>query len=153
MSTLGDAPVAASGVVRAAFGDVVHERRGPSLVTSRARPTILLVDDDDELRGLIAGLLRDEGYHTLCARTGAEAAAHARSSRPSLVLLDYRLGDESGSHVARSLRAECGSALPIVLASGCNELPAHARELKAVGMLYKPFGIDELLSCLRRHAV
>jgi DNA-binding response OmpR family regulator len=115
--------------------------------------TILLVDDDDEVRDVLADVLRSEGYHAVCARSAEEAEAHARRQPLSLVLLDYRLGEDSAEFVASRLRAELGSALPIVLLSGATDLHLRGAEVGVTATLAKPFGVDDLLRCVDAHCL
>lgn len=83
---------------------------------------ILIVDDEEDLRNLVDVNLKREGFETLLAGTGAEALELARSSRPSLIILDLMLPDLSGTEVCRRLRAESGTrSIPIIMLSARGE--------------------------------
>lgn len=67
--------------------------------------TVLVVDDDDDLRALVAVALADAKYLVLEASTGSAALAVYRARRPDLVILDIGLGDIDGLEVCRGIRA------------------------------------------------
>lgn len=78
-------------------------REGNSLQTeSPAR--ILIVEDFEDLRKLVAAYLVGRGYHVLQARHGRAAIQTAKSKNPHLILLDIRLPDMNGLDVVRELR-------------------------------------------------
>lgn len=76
--------------------------------------TILLVEDDEDMRALVAAGLRDTPYHLIAAADGEEGLARLASDRPDLVLLDVFLGKDSidGLEVCRRMRAQ--SRIPII---------------------------------------
>jgi two-component system nitrogen regulation response regulator NtrX len=80
---------------------------------------ILIVDDEADIRMLIAGVLKDEGYATREAGDSAEALAAIQARQPTLVILDIWLqGSEfDGIAILRQLRAEMPS-VPVVMISG-----------------------------------
>lgn len=83
------------------------------------RVTVLLVEDDDLLRGSFAILLEESGYRVLQAGTAADALNAAREHRPGLVILDLGLPDRPGLDVVREIRsdAEIGDT-PVVALTG-----------------------------------
>jgi CheY-like chemotaxis protein len=89
--------------------------------TSRAvgtPETVLIVDDDPDIVGLLMATLRPEGFQLLSAGDGETALALARSERPALVLLDWMMPGRTGLEVCRALRAEADLQLrqvPVVL--------------------------------------
>ncbi len=116
-----------------------------------AAPTVLLVEDDDGLRGMIAGLLGD-AYTTVEARCGEEALAAAATIRVDLALLDVELPGVSGYEVCRRLRAQSGTHLPIMFVSGTRTEPLDRVAGLAIGAddyLVKPFAPEELLERVR----
>jgi CheY-like chemotaxis protein/phosphoribosyl 1,2-cyclic phosphodiesterase len=80
--------------------------------------TVLVVDDEPDIVGLLLETLAPEGYHLLSAHDG-EAALHlARRARPSLILLDWRMPGKDGLEVCQALRADPDLELrqvPVVL--------------------------------------
>jgi len=113
-------------------------------------PRILLVEDDDALRNLVAGRLREEGYDVEPVADGGAAVAAVAGAEPDLVLLDVMLPGVDGLEVTRRLRAQY-PLLPIVL------LTARSDELdRVVGLevgaddyITKPFGMPELVARVR----
>src|SRR5438876_5825164 len=80
---------------------------------------ILIVDDEADIRMLIAGVLKDEGYATREAADSGEALAAIQARQPTLVILDIWLqGSElDGIAILQQLRAEMPS-VPVVMISG-----------------------------------
>ncbi len=112
--------------------------------------SILVVDDNNELRQLFANCLRQEGYQVLEAASGREGLQLAQANFPDLVLLDVRLPDISGIEVCRQIKSH--PALQDVFVALCSG-EATSDENKVSGFqtgadeyLVKPFGIEELLA-------
>ncbi len=79
---------------------------------------ILIVDDNQHLREILARMLRSSGYEISQAANGSEAVKAAISGKPNLVLLDIDLPDIKGADVARAIRKNSASAkIPII---GCS---------------------------------
>ncbi len=77
--------------------------------------TVLLVEDEPELRELLRSCLERAGFTVLSTGSGAEAITLAASAAPDLVVLDLGLPDVPGETVARELRAACPAALALQL--------------------------------------
>jgi DNA-binding response OmpR family regulator len=105
---------------------------------------ILLVEDDQTLRQIIAQNLTERHHRVGEASTAAEALLLAARARPDLLLLDINLPDRSGWDVLRELRAR-GSELPTIIISVIRVSPARLAEFKPMAYLPKPFPIDALL--------
>jgi len=111
---------------------------------------LLLVEDDDDIAGPLAGALAREGYSVERAATGALALSRAVAAAPDVVILDLGLPDLDGLEVCRRLRLSKPS-LPILM------LTARVEEVDAiVGLdagaddyMTKPFRVAELLARLR----
>src|SRR4051812_48894125 len=81
-----------------------------------AKGTVLIVDDERDLRTLLDFNLRQAGYETAQAATGAEALARARAIRPQVIILDLNLPDVSGTDVCRLLKSDPQtSSIPILM--------------------------------------
>jgi DNA-binding NarL/FixJ family response regulator len=122
---------------------------------SRGSGHVLLAEDDDGWRSLVAETIRAAGYTVVEAATGAEAIAHAQQSRPALTLLDVVLPGLSGYEVCRRLREQFGEELPIMLMSGQRAEPYDRMAGLALGAddyLVKPFELEELLALIRKHS-
>ena len=110
---------------------------------------ILVVDDDENLRKMAVRLLASFGFSALAAADTAQTLNLLASERIDAVLLDVVLGGENGWETLRRIRL--AGAVPVVMMSGAtmdqdSEVDASAMEAQAV--LQKPFGAQELLSCL-----
>jgi DNA-binding NtrC family response regulator len=77
---------------------------------------ILIVDDEVNVRKLYAEELRNEGYHTVSAATVAEALAAVEKENPDLIVLDIKLGEESGIDCLMKI-AKQRKHLPVILNS------------------------------------
>jgi CheY-like chemotaxis protein len=79
---------------------------------------VLIVDDNEHLRKILAAILRFSGYEIVEAATGAQAIQKAASTQPSLILMDFELPDMNGADAARLIRQNPATAhIPIV---GCS---------------------------------
>jgi len=115
-----------------------------------SEPTILLVEDEPDLRESCREILELEDYRVLAAESMAEAGRAARDSDEPIDLLvtDIRLPDGRGTDLAADLVAEFGER-PIVLVSGYGDLPAeHLDEIEGAPatFLAKPFRVEALLT-------
>src|SRR5258706_5713853 len=114
---------------------------------------ILIVDDEADIRMLIAGVLKDEGYATREAGDSAEALAAIRARQPTLVILDIWLQDSEldGVEILRQLRSDMPS-VPVVMISGHGtiETAVEAIKIGAYDFIEKPFKSDRLLLIVQR---
>ncbi len=113
--------------------------------------SILVVDDDAQIRSLLADLLTSNGYTVRQAKTGAEAIASVEKQRPALVMMDVKLPDQDGLDVLRTLKKERPELEVIVMtAFGGSSSAIKAMEHGAYDYVTKPFEIDDLLATLHR---
>jgi DNA-binding response OmpR family regulator len=112
------------------------------------RPAVLVVDDEPSIRLLCRINLELEGFDVLEAGTLAEARAAAASRDLSVVLLDLRIGNETGSDLVRELH-ERKPRVPVAFVTGSAEIGPNVDGL-ADAYLRKPFTIDALLSTVKR---
>ncbi|MBM4429905.1 MAG: response regulator transcription factor [Chloroflexi bacterium] len=115
------------------------------------RDTILVVDDDSQVRALCVQALASEGYEVACARDGQEALLRARETSPSLAIIDVLMPGMSGIELCQSLRARGLAGLPILFLTAKRDIADKAAGF-AVGAddyLTKPFDIRELLMRVR----
>lgn len=111
-------------------------------------PTVLVVDDDDLTRKLVAERLERKGLHVVRARDGREALQLARSASPALVLLDIQMPGLSGFEVLRHLRDEPGAGQLKCVAMTASVMPEDQGRTERQGfdaVLVKPFRRNELL--------
>jgi len=114
---------------------------------------ILIVDDESDIRMLIAGVLKDEGYATREAADSTEALMELRARQPTLIILDIWLqgSDLDGVEILRQLRGEMPS-VPVVMISGHGtiETAVEAIKIGAYDFIEKPFKSDRLLLVVAR---
>jgi two-component system nitrogen regulation response regulator NtrX len=114
---------------------------------------ILIVDDESDIRELIAGILSDEGYETRMASTDSQALASVAMRRPSLVILDIWLRGSKldGIEILQKIRSQHDD-VPVVMISGHGniETAVHAIKLGAYDFIEKPFETDRLLLIVQR---
>jgi DNA-binding response OmpR family regulator len=115
-----------------------------------ARPTVLLVDDEESVQKVLTYPLEREGYRVVQARDGEEALERFREEPVDLVILDLMLPRLDGLAVCRRLREE-RSAVPIIMltARGDEGDKVLGLELGADDYITKPFSIREFMSRVR----
>ena len=109
---------------------------------------ILIVDDEADIRELVAGILQDEGYNTRTARDSDDAITSIRARRPNLVFLDIWLQGSrlDGLQLLDSLKGEHPD-LPVVMISGHGNIETAVAAIKqgAYDFIEKPFKADRLV--------
>ena len=112
-------------------------------------PHVLVVDDDREIRDLLAGFLRRHGYRIETAADGREMFAALGAGRFDLIVLDLMLPGEDGLSLCRRVRAD--SDLPIIMLTAVGEDTDRivGLEVGADDYLPKPFNPRELLARIR----
>jgi CheY-like chemotaxis protein len=119
----------------------------------KVRPQLLLVDDDEFMRNLLAGMLSNEPYDLFQTTNAAQALAALRRGRPDLILMDVSLPDLDGVEVTRRLKEVPEYAsIPIVMISGQSERQVILDSLKAgaADFVVKPVERDVLVHKLAR---
>ena len=111
--------------------------------------TILLVEDERQIREAVATALECEGFAVFQAGTAGNAAVEAAARRPDLVILDLGLPDRDGLDFIRDYRA--WSQIPILVLSARTQesTKVEALDAGADDYLTKPFGVAELLARVR----
>jgi len=120
-----------------------------------SKPTVLIVEDDNDVRLGYQVLLRAHGYATCFAADAIMAVGQARTQKPDLILLDLGLPAGDGFMVLDRLRANTNlSVIPVIVVSARERRANEDRALQAgaVAYLQKPWDDDELLRLIRRHA-
>jgi diguanylate cyclase (GGDEF)-like protein len=114
--------------------------------------TILVVEDEPLIAGLLRETLSAEGYTPLIARTGEEAVHIALRETPHLVILDIMLPGMDGFEVVKALRANLKTAhIPVIILSARHDTADKVRafEHRVDDYLTKPYNTDELLARIR----
>ena len=112
---------------------------------------ILIIDDDQAFRSIVAVAIRDEGFEVVEAENGAVGIEMARSHVPDLILSDIHMDTVNGFEALVSFRQdERTSEVPIILMSAKTDEDSmkYAIELGANDFLAKPFTIDELVKAI-----
>ena len=111
--------------------------------------TVLLVEDDKELRATLAGALRVEGYAVQTAASLSEGLALLAHSPVDLVLLDLGLPDGDGESLLAALRRKYTTPVLVISAREQDGLKVRLLDAGADDYLVKPFSVDELLARMR----
>jgi two-component system KDP operon response regulator KdpE len=122
---------------------------------SEPGPSVLLIEDDSQIRRFLRAALPPHGYRLLEAATGTEGLREAATRTPELILLDLGLPDIDGLEVTRRLREWSSVPIVVLSARGLERDKVAALDAGADDYLTKPFGVEELLARLRvalRHA-
>ena len=114
------------------------------------RKTLLIVDDDADLRGAVAEQLETEGFSTLEAAAAREGIEAAQEQKPDLVLLDVDLPDMDGRQACRQMR-QAGVAAPIIMLTAAtgDEDTVQGLEAGANDYVTKPYKFAVLLARIR----
>ena len=122
------------------------------------KQTILIIEDEQDIRELLIYNLQKEGYVTLDCGDGAAGLEEARSKQPDLILLDLMLPGLDGLSVCRELERDRNTAsIPIIMLTAKGEEMDRVvgLELGADDYMVKPFSVRELLlrirNILKRH--
>jgi len=115
--------------------------------------TVLIIEDEADIRNLVFRLLELEGYHTLQAEDGETGLTLARESRAALVLLDLRLPKCDGWAVLKQMKSEPElSAIPVIVFTASASISQRKRALTmgAVDYLVKPLSVASLKEAVAR---
>lgn len=111
--------------------------------------TILVIDDEIQIRRLLRRILEEEGYRVVLAEAGREGLTQAGTHKPDIVVLDLGLPDMDGQDVLKELRS--WSSVPVLILSvrEAEETIVRALDGGADDYLTKPFRTGELLARIR----
>ena len=115
--------------------------------------TVLLVEDDFDLRDALVPILEYEGHHVVSAANGKEALDRLQTmpAAPSLILLDLMMPVMSGEEFrAEQLRDPRLASIPVVVVSARAQAAEKAARMGALACLQKPFAVEELLDLVRK---
>jgi CheY-like chemotaxis protein len=116
-----------------------------------AQCPVLIVEDDADLREMMAQLLALEGYHTAAVSNGREALDYLRNGeKPNLILLDLMMPVMDGWEFRRRQEADPALApVPVVILSALDQ--SRAADVSADAFLKKPLDFDRLLQLVRTY--
>ena len=111
--------------------------------------SILVVDDEPQIRRVLRSTLSSNGYLILEAKTGEEAVDMLRKVRPDLVLLDVNMPGMDGIATAREIRSVSDMPIIMLTVQSAEKDKVAALDAGADDYVVKPFGIEELLARIR----
>ena len=116
------------------------------------KETIVLVEDDDEARGLFAEILQTEGFNVAAFANGRDALGHLRSAEaPCLMILDLKMPVMDGAELRTVMLQDRRLAkIPAVMVSAFAQ-PANTANLSLVRVLKKPVDVAALLRVVRQY--
>lgn len=122
-------------------------RRGVNI--SSLMVSVLVVDDESDIRDAVTELLAEEGYEVHKAGDGAEALKKARAFHPDVVLLDLMMPGMNGWEFCAERKGDPElSRIPVIVVSALGRVQG----IDASCYLEKPFELDDLLTAVREHA-
>lgn len=114
-------------------------------------PSILVVDDDPEMRALLLDVLRNEGYEVVEANNGTEAVLALRARRFDVILMDKNMPGPSGLDLIPGFRRVCpGTQIILMTAFGDVASYMEAAEKGAVEYLFKPFRMEDMKAAIAK---
>src|SRR2546427_8236644 len=114
------------------------------------QPTIIIVDDDPEIREAVSSLIRSVGLQTKALASVPEFLNEGRPDGPTCLVLDVRLPGQSGLDFQRELSA-ASIHVPIIFITGHGDIPMTVQAMKggAIEFLTKPFRDQDLLEAVQ----
>jgi CheY-like chemotaxis protein len=114
------------------------------------QPTVLIVDDDRDLRASLCDALNDEGYRTIDASDGREALERLRTERPDVIVLDMMMPVMNGWQFREEqLRDPALAKIPVIVLSAMGH--DDLARIDADEVLFKPITLDQLLTSVARY--
>jgi CheY-like chemotaxis protein len=115
-------------------------------------PSILIVDDDEDIRTMLGVILSAEGYRVVSASDGLDALnVMRRDDPPALAVVDLRMPRMDGEHLIKSMQQDSALAhIPVAIMSG--QPPDSTPSLHVSARLGKPVELEELMSVVHRLA-
>ena len=111
--------------------------------------TIIVIEDETQIRRFLRTTLTSENYKVFEAETGKRGLIEATTRKPDLIILDLGLPDMDGVEVVRELRTWCSVPIVILSARSQESDKISALDAGADDYLVKPFGVGELLARIR----
>lgn len=114
--------------------------------------SVMVIDDDDDIRDSIVEILSEEGYVAVGASDGADALAQLRQgSKPCLILLDLMMPGMDGAAFRNvQLKDPALAQIPVVVISADRDTARSGDALNVAGVLKKPANLADLLEMVKR---
>ena len=119
----------------------------------RSEITVLVVDDDEDIRFAMSDTLEAEGFRVVLARDGLDALATLRAGNghPNLILLDLMMPNMDGWGFRAAQQQDPSLAqIPVVIVSADSRVTQKAAELGVAGSLAKPVRVAELVAVIEK---
>jgi CheY-like chemotaxis protein len=123
------------------------------VTSSRCARTVLIVEDDPDIRSAIVEVLADDNYRALEASNGADALDELRTAapRPCVILLDVMMPVMDGKEFRRQQNGdESLRGIPVVVLSAHADATSYAEQMQAAGFLKKPVDLRTLLQTIEQ---
>ncbi|MGZ3710740.1 MAG: response regulator [Bdellovibrionota bacterium] len=113
---------------------------------------IIIVEDDEDISAMLKSFLEGEGYEAETAENGQKALELiGKRGLPHLILLDMKMPIMNGWQFADKFRVQHDHLTPIVVMTAAGDAEQRARDIDASGWIGKPFGLEDLLSTIRKY--
>jgi len=138
--------------------DAEHLRRSGRVASSKLmtqpHPTVLIVDDNDDIREGLATYISRQGYNVETASDGAEALSKMRSAHPGLVILDLAMPGMTGMgfRTLQVANPDLGQ-IPVVVYSALGGAREIADAMGAAAFVEKPVAMRDLMVLVHRHCL
>jgi CheY-like chemotaxis protein len=120
---------------------------GPMSTNGCDRQSILVVDDNEEIRDLLVLVLEEEGYVVSAVASGDEALGIARAQRPDLITLDLSMPGTDGWAVLRELQSDPQTmSIPVLIISAFTRQLEEAVREHVARVIPKPFYLNQIIS-------
>ncbi len=113
------------------------------------KTTLLVVDDEPQIRRVLQAILSNAGYDVVEAKNGEEAVERVLRERPDLILMDFNLPDMSGPETCRRIRLSFAGSIIMVTVRNSERDKIEALDSGADDYVVKPFVTGELLARVR----
>ena len=115
------------------------------------KPTVLVVDDDEDMLIMMQHVLEAEGYVPLISPNAQNAMGIIARHLPAMVLLDIRMMGVDGADICKHIKSNpATSFIPVIILSGSDNIEAIATQCGADAHLAKPFSLQNFKEVFRR---
>ena len=130
------------------------QKRTVTAAVNHVDSSVLVVDDDPDIRDALVDVLSDHGYDARAVANGREALdVLAQGALPRVILLDLMMPIMDGVQFrGQQLRDPSLREVPVILISAGNDLAEQATSLGVIDSLRKPLDLERLLRCIARYA-
>ena len=135
--------------IEAAFSDLCAQLR---LILARLLPQVLVIDDDEGIREVVAMALSAIGYEVVSVGDGAAALARLATVQPAVILLDMRMPTMDGWAFAQAYDHLPEPRAPVIVMTAAQDAAMCAAEINAATYLAKPFDLVDLRACIEQRA-